>query len=144
MSPGKLFYEKNIQLIVKFCFVGLINTAVGYGTYVLLITAGLHYVVASVISQVVGVACSYFFNKNWTFSYKGQNKTVIIKFITVYTVSYFINLLTLMVFVEILHLNKLPAGLASLIFGIVINFAGQRFWVFKKNTLCPMEKRFGI
>lgn len=78
---------------LRFIFVGALNTAFGYFIFLFLIWIGLHYSIALLVSQIIGVI----FNYKTTGYLVFQNKTnkLIIKFFIVYGLLYLLNVLEL-------------------------------------------------
>ena len=78
---------------LRFIFVGALNTAFGYFIFLFLIWIGLHYSIALLVSQIIGVL----FNYKTTGYLVFQNKTnkLIIKFFIVYGFLYLLNVLEL-------------------------------------------------
>ena len=78
---------------LRFIFVGALNTAFGYFIFLFLIWIGLHYSIALLVSQIIGVL----FNYKTTGYLVFQNKTnkLIIKFFIVYGLLYLLNVLEL-------------------------------------------------
>jgi putative flippase GtrA len=115
----------------RFLFVGVINTAVGYGSYALLLFLGASYVIAQAASTVIGTANSYFWNKYFTFKRPKRSVSEIARFILVYVASYALNLAILFVSVELLGVNEYAAGAACLAFTTAISYIGHNFFSFK-------------
>lgn len=112
---------------LRFGFVGVLNTIIGYGTYYILVRFNLYYILASVISQIVGMTHSYIWNKFFTFRSKKKSVKEIIKFTSVALSTYFINLFLLMVFVEVYPMEKALAGFISMIIVTILSFLGHKF-----------------
>ena len=121
-----LFEHKEI----RFLFVGGINTAVGYGTFALCIFCGLHYVFAQLISTVIGVINSYFWNKYFTFRKRSKSLSEVVRFISVYAVSYVINLGLLFVLIDMMKMNEYLAGTLGLIATTLISYIGHNKFSF--------------
>ena len=61
-------YWKGLGQFIKFNVVGIMNTAVDFGVFMILNHyLGLIYAVSQVISYSCGMVNSYFLNKFWTF-----------------------------------------------------------------------------
>jgi len=70
---------------------------------------------------------TYFFNKNWTFSYKDTHNHTKLKYLTSYGLGY---LLILLIFADIF---LLPHGIIqgfSIIIVAIFSFIMQKYWVF--------------
>lgn len=124
----KLLFERKE---LRFLFVGGVNTAVGYATYALCIFFGLHYSFAQFISAIIGVANSYVWNKYFTFRKKGKSISEVIRFITVYVVSYAVNLGLLYVLIDRLKMSEYLAGVLGLITTTLISYIGHNKFSFK-------------
>ena len=116
---------------VRFLIVGGINTAVGYGTFAAVIFLGGHYIVANVIATAVGVTVSYFLNKYFTFRQYKKSFTEIIRFISVYFVSFMLGNVVLYVMVDIISISPYLAGALNLIFTTLISWFGHKYFSFR-------------
>ena len=118
---------------LKFIFVGVLNTLVGYGTYAILIFFGFDYIISSTISTIVGVINSFVLNRKITFSDKKINKKTPLKFISVYLVSYFIGLFNLSILIKKLGFDPYFAGLINLFITTLISWFGHKYFSFNGN-----------
>jgi putative flippase GtrA len=116
---------------VRFLIVGGINTAVGYGTFAAVIFLGGHYIVANVIATAVGMTVSYFLNKYFTFRQYKKSFTEIIRFISVYFVSFMLGNVVLYVMVDIISISPYLAGALNLIFTTLISWFGHKYFSFR-------------
>jgi putative flippase GtrA len=115
----------------KFILVGILNTLVGYGVYFTLLYFNIHYILSLLIANIVGITHSFIWNKWWTFRSNKHIKHELPKFITVYGVTFILNLVLLVVFVELLKFDKRIAQLFALLFTTVISYIGHKLWSFK-------------
>lgn len=118
---------------LKFLFVGVLNTVVGYGVYFLFVYFGFHYSIALLISHPVGVIHSYFWNKYWTFSDKKNTSNEPYKFVAVYLVTFGVNLFLLFCFVDVIGFSPKIGGLIALSLVTIISFFGHKYWSFKSK-----------
>lgn len=123
----RLFEDKRI----RFLFVGGINTFVGYSVFVICILIGFHYAIAQIISTIIGVTNSYFWNKYFTFQQKRKSKSEVVRFISVYAVSYVINLSLLYIMIDRLAISEYLAGLLGLAVTTLISYFGHNKFSFK-------------
>lgn len=125
--------RKDFTQLVKFGLVGVANTLIDFGVFILLHGyLNVFYALAQVISYSCGMTNSYFLNKFWTFqSQKAIRLEEVVKFVVV-------NLLSLGVSLVLLYLvrgrgnwgvteSKVLATSGSLL----VNFLGNKFWVFR-------------
>jgi len=118
---------------IRFLFVGGLNTLVGYGTYGVLVFLGTNYLLANTISTIIGVIHSYLWNRFFTFRSKEKAFQEIIKFISVYLVSYLLGSFILFLCVTKLQVNEYLAGFINLICTTFISFFGHKYFSFKRK-----------
>lgn len=143
----------NLKQAARFGVVGFINTMVDYGVFYLLISvANLHKSIAQVLSTSVAMCGSFFINRYWTFERNGRSsageitKFIVVNLVAMLSVIFFTHL-----FYDILHIEQVVnavfnaankpyilegdaavmfAKLVSSVFSVVINFLGNKLWVF--------------
>lgn len=91
----------------RFLVWGAINTLVGYVVYVILLQF-LPYLVSYTIAYVFGIFLSYFLNSKMVFKQE-LNLRKALKYPVVYVVQYLIGVISMYVFVQVFHVNKLYA-----------------------------------
>jgi putative flippase GtrA len=123
--------------------VGLSNTVIGYTVYILLVTFGVYYIMANIISFFAGIINSFFWNSKFVFKKTGK-KGMYISFIKA-AISYAFTGILLANFllyfsVEILEISKYLAPLVSLIITVPSNFFLNKFWVFREQGVSGENK----
>ncbi len=118
---------------IRFLLVGCLNTIVGYGIYALLIYFHMNYLIANTISTIIGVIHSYLWNRFFTFKSKEKAFMEILKFASVYFVSYLIGSCTLFLFKSVLNVSPYIAGFINLFITTIISFFGHKYFSFRKN-----------
>lgn len=146
MAIAKKLSEKIKILwqLAKFAFVGVVNTAMDFGIYSVLIgithsTSGVPLVMVNIVSFSTAVINSYFWNKEWVFDASKKSR----KFITFVAVTLIgLSLNTVVVYALTKYVP--PVGgftpehwaLVAKVFAtgvsMVWNFAGYKLIVFKK------------
>ena len=126
----------------RFALVGLMNTIIGTSAmFIAYNVFGLGYWPSSAVNYILGSIFSYFANKYFTFRSEKKSTKEIIRFIINIVVCYFIaygvakpaiNILLGSLNLKISLLEQAGMLLGMCIF-IVINFLGQKFFVFKKK-----------
>lgn len=123
---------------VKFCVVGVLNTAVDFGMYYVLSRGYLgfhfHYLIANVIAFLVAVTNSFALNKRWTFGSRNEkNALQFTKFVSV-------NLVSLAMYEALLALFVEFGGFADIAgkalgYGLVLmwNFSAYKYWTFRER-----------
>lgn len=121
-----------VDKFVRYMLVGVLNTAFGYLIYSALIYLGLHYSVAVLISTVLGVLFN--FKTIGTLVFKSHNNALIFRFISVYILTYFLNVGGLKIF-SMYHYNMYLAGLYMIIPMAVISFLLHNRFVFGEGLV---------
>ncbi len=134
--------------VTRFLIIGILNTLVDLGVLSFFLffnptkTSGWYYVSFKSLSFLLALMNSYYFNSHFSFgdAQKTTSGERLSKFLVVSLCSFAVNvnLASLINRANFLSLNHglwgvLSAFLAS-VFGIIINFIGYRFWVFKKEV----------
>ncbi|RRF96740.1 MAG: GtrA family protein [Lachnospiraceae bacterium] len=126
---------------VRFIIVGLINTLVGSGTMFILYNA-LHcgYWFSTAMNYVVGSIVSYFLNKYFTFKSNKKSGREIVRFIVNISICYLVayGLAKPLVKLVLSGAGEKVRGNAAMLVGMVLfvgmNYIGQKFFVFKKDS----------
>jgi putative flippase GtrA len=133
--------EKNNQRLktaalelVKFNIVGIINTAITYGLYSLLVFLGVMDLVALCIEYPIGIFISFYLNKNVTFRFKQATLYTFMKMVTVYIPSLAINFALLWFFTTYAGLNSYLAQFISLAIVTIASFFLQKHYVFSDGS----------
>jgi len=139
LSRVKRFIKRVLKKLfsyqeIRFLFVGGLNTVVGYGTYILFVFLGINYLISNTMSTIIGVAHSYLWNRFFTFKSKEKALQEILKFISVYLLSYFIGLGVLYLVVQKFGINEYIAGLINLVITTFISFFGHKYFSFRRRV----------
>ena len=149
--------KRSLKQIVRFGIVGVFNTLVDYGFfYVFLSFAGLHKSIAQVFATAIAMCGSYLLNKHWTFGKEGRGNAVeIAKFLTVNIASMLTAIFFTHLFYDIFHIENIVNNclgtmgvryiisgdlaimvckVCASVFSLVMNFLGNKFWVFKAKN----------
>ena len=120
----------------KFGFVGVLNTIIGYGSFILLLNY-TDYIVALIISHLLGVTHSFIWNKYWIFKSRGigigAGLYEFAKFNSVYAGVFLINAIALIISVNVLNVDPRISQLIALPIITIISFAGHKYWSFGKR-----------
>ena len=128
------------KTFLRFIIVGVINTLFGTTLmFVLYNVFNCSYWVSSASNYFFGSILSYFLNKYFTFNYKKKSKKTIICFVFNITLCYLIAYgFAKPVVVMILHncannVQENIAMIAGMGIFVILNYIGQRTFVFKKK-----------
>ncbi len=125
----------------KFILVGVANTLVGtgimFGFYNLL---HFSYWISSVSNYIFGSILSYFLNKHFTFQSRDNSAKSVLRFVVNISVCYLVAYGGAKPLVRYLFsglgttLQDNLAMLAGMCIFVVLNYCGQRFFVFRKGS----------
>ena len=70
--------KERIVELIKYGFWGVVSVAINLVLFYLFVQLGIQYIVANVISYILAVICSYYFNNHLVFQQEGgrQSETV--------------------------------------------------------------------
>lgn len=126
--------KPKIVQFLRFCAVGLGNTAVDFSAFYLLMLGGLPYLVAQVLSYSAGVANSFILNRKWTFRMRRKaNVMEVVKFVIVNGLSLLVASGLLFILRDTHHLDLWLSKLIATGGGLIVNFMGSRLWVFTES-----------
>lgn len=152
---GKDFTEekcKTFMQFIKFGIVGVSNTLISYVIYLISLKSfqEMHildrydYIVAQVISFILSVLWSFYWNNKYVFTLsEGESRSVFKSLMKTY-VSYsftglFLNNVLLYFWVEIIGISEYVSPLLNLFISVPINFIINKFWAFGKERLKENE-----
>lgn len=117
---------------VKFCLVGLSNTAISLAVYYIFVLINPRlYLVGNAAGFVVSVLNSYFWNSRFVFKKEDEKAKTIVKTFVAYGSNLLIGSVLLWLFVDVCHLSELIAPLLQLVVTIPLNYVLNKFWVMK-------------
>jgi putative flippase GtrA len=119
----------NLSQIIRFIFIGGINTLFGFSVYVFFIWYGFGYPVASAISIILGVIFNYFSTGIVVFNHKKFDR--IYPYLLVYLFIYIVNI-SLIALLLVAGLNEIEAGFVTLFPVAVITYYLLNKYVFNK------------
>jgi putative flippase GtrA len=127
MEKGQSYPQKEL---FRFIVTGCSAVSVDLGVYALL-DAILSTNSAKGISFVCGTLLAFLLNKYWTFGVKEKSYKEAGKFILLYSFSLVANVTINKIVLSIFPKATLFAFLCATGTSTVLNFIGQKFWVFK-------------
>ena len=140
--------RNNLIEFVKFGIVGLSNTAVSYIVYVLtlqiFVLSGTRfrydYFVGNVISFILSVLWSFYWNNKYVFMIKeGEKRNILFSLFKTYMTyaftGLFLNNVLAYVWIDIFHIHKMIAPLITLIVSVPINYFLNKLWAFRTKKI---------
>jgi putative flippase GtrA len=118
--------------LVRYCLVGLVNTAITFITIVVATHIGLDKVVANATGFAAGLINSYLMNKTFTFrqSQTGGRRA---NFIVSFLFAFGINLIILFATGDLQHIHPLAPQLCAVFSYNVAFFIMMKLWVFRQD-----------
>lgn len=124
--------KKSFMQFVKFCLVGISNTAISLIVYYVFVLINKDwYIIGNAVGFIVSVLNSYFWNSKFVFKKDDERVKTIIKTFLAYGTNLIIGTVLLYVFVEICSMSEFVAPLLNLVITIPLNYVLNKFWVMK-------------
>lgn len=133
--------KKIDSTFIRFAMVGVANTI--FGTAIMFLFYNvfhLSYWVSSASNYIFGSILSYFLNKNFTFQNKERSWQVVFRFAINISICYAIAygiakpLVRMLLSGQSVKIQDNGAMLVGMVLFVVINYLGQRLFVFKKEA----------
>ena len=129
MSKIKDIWNKIDSQFIQFVFVGVLNTAFGYGVYCLMLWIGLSYWWATLIANVLGVVFN--FKTTGVLVFKNHNNWLFFRFALCYVLAYFLNVGIIALFTHFTTINQYISGFVATVCVALFSFFFQKFIVFR-------------
>jgi len=130
--------EKWVQLprVLRFLIIGSINAIISYIIYAItvLIVGEIYYQVCVILQWTLSSVISYFNQKFFVFCTKGNYIQEYLKCCSTWLVSYFLNVITLEIFVRYMIKNVYIAQFISLFIVSAATYILFKFFAFKKSS----------
>ena len=129
MSSQKAFYLQ--RPLFKYSVVGLFNSILTLSViYLVKVFQILGDVEANMLGYALGFMASFTLNRRWTFNYNGCVKSALLKYILVFSIAYFANLLTVLVSIHYLNVDSYISHAIGMLFYAIVGYTGSRLFVF--------------
>lgn len=132
ISSNLMKYSNTLKELIKYTIVGVINTAISWLSFLFffyIIKFGFR--VSNIISYILGLTNSFFFNKFWTFRKGGFNFREILWFILVFLVAFFSQYFISVFLKEKVNFHPLIAYIIGNVIYTTVGFLGNKFITFK-------------
>ena len=145
---GKIVSETRMQVIlqfIRFCMVGISNSAINYVTYIaalMLLRTGQYfsdkdYMLSQIISFLVSVLWAYYWNQKFVFHKKNKSLSfrakAILKTYASYSVTgLLLSEILLVIWVRIMGISAYVAPLLNIVICMPINFWLNKVWTFRQ------------
>ncbi len=126
--------RKRVTQFLTFCMVGALGVALNYSIFlVFLRVLKTHYLAASAAGFTLPIFVAFSLNKRFTFKIVEKKGTLamLVKYTAVCLFSLFLDQLSMLVQVEILHVNSYLAKVFAMGVTTTSNFLGSKFLAFR-------------
>lgn len=122
----------DVQSLFKYGFFGLLSTGINFLLLYILMKMGVYYIVSNIISYIIAVYLSYYFNKWWVFSSGEEvDKSIVkIKYFFIRIISLFIDSILLYLCVDMLRKDIFVSKVLISILIIFVTYLINRYYIF--------------
>lgn len=129
----KLYFKH--KEIINYVIVGALTTLVSIGSYWLFRFVIKNYIVLSILSWIFAVAFAYFTNRAFVFESKEKDLIKeISKFVSCRLLTLGLEVVLMMLFVSVLHINDMVSKIILQVVVLVSNYLLSKLFVFVKKT----------
>lgn len=119
---------KSIWQFIKFGLVGVSNTLISEAVYAIMVLIGCNYIIASVTGFVLSVLNAYYWSNKYVFKEREDAERrvwwkVLLKTYVAYIWGFLINLVLLVVWIDVLHVENYMGPVQEFLAGIGIGDA---------------------
>ena len=121
--------------IINYIIVGGLTTLVSIGSYWLFRFVIKNYILLSILSWIFAVAFAYFTNRAFVFESKEKDMLKeITKFVSCRLLTLGLEVILMIVFVSLLHINDMISKIILQVVVLVTNYLLSKLFVFVKKT----------
>lgn len=119
----------------KYLSVGVVNMLVGLSViYLAKWLLKLDDVAANALGYSVGLCVSFVLNRQWTFAFDGPTWPAAAKFLLVALLAYGVNLMTVVMAIEVLHINGYLAQALGIPPYTLTSYLASKYFVFRQGN----------
>lgn len=127
----------NVNQLLRFSLVGVLNTLIAYAVYCFSLLIGVHYQFANLLGFIVGVINAYFWSVNFVFCVRRDNVVShaisFLKTLIAYSLTgVLFNGFLLYLLIDVMGRSCCAAQAFALLITIPTNFVLNKFWAFRK------------
>jgi putative flippase GtrA len=136
VNTDRILNRTNIAQFIKFSFVGVLNTLVGFGSFLIFYYLfNIQYVLSNTLSYIPGLINSFIWNKIWTFASRGDRRLEAVLFLIVFIPCFLIQNGVLIFLKEIVRINVIISQIISMFIYTVLGFILNKTITFNKKIV---------
>ena len=125
--------------IINYLIAGGLTTVVSIGSYgIFTKLLNINYIISTILSFVLAVTFAYLVNKIFVFKTEFKNKEMVLhetyQFFKYRILSLLIDVMLMILFVEMLHINDLIAKIIVQVVIVIANYFFSKIFIFKKQV----------
>lgn len=126
---------------IRYAVVGATANIFGFLLYALFTELGVSPVLTISIFYPVHIGIAFYFNKKWSFNFKGHIPASAVRYLTAYAGCYVLNVAMLKFFNGYLGYSHLIVQAIAIVVIALLLFLAQKFWVFRvQGASFPYER----
>jgi len=118
-----------MKVLIKFIYIGVINTLFYYLLYCLLIWMGFNYIISVIGANSVGILFS--FKTFGKYVFNNEDIRLILRFLLVYSWNILLSIILIKIFIKFIT-NLYISGFTATILVAINSFFLNKFYVYKK------------
>lgn len=123
---------KNAVQFIKFCLVGLSNTAISFGIYYIFLFINVRlYIIGNAVGFIVSVLNAYFWNSRFVFKKRDEKGKTVIKTYIAYSTNLIVGTVLLYLMVDIMGISEYIAPFINLVITVPMNYLLNKKWVMR-------------
>ncbi|ARI76186.1 GtrA family protein [Halobacillus mangrovi] len=133
-------HSKQMEVLLYLVFGGL-TTLVNIVTYYVAANLiGMDYKLATTIAWLVAVLFAFFTNKAYVFKSEQSAWKELFPFMGARLLSYFLDIGTMIVLVDLIHVDDLISKIAANVLVVLFNYVASKYFIFNDQTVEKEEQ----
>ncbi|MEG1498028.1 MAG: GtrA family protein [Bacteroidales bacterium] len=124
--------------LIRFFLVAGLNTVFGYLVFAFFIWCGLHYTLATLLGQVIGVLFN--FKTYGALVFKNKKNKLLPRFISVYIFTYFCNIGAMTLLINLTGWSDYAVAAVMVLPIGLLGFLLNQYFVFRKKPTLPFSE----
>ena len=131
--------RESFRSFIVFGLVGVLNTGIDVAVFSLLTWWQLPWLAAQIAGYGCGVLNSFLMNRKWTFKQQGPFAKGLLRFLLLNVLTLGLTSACMQFMHELLGISLWLSKGTATVFGVLLNFAGSKRWVFRQEAEAKSE-----